>query len=75
MTSNSELVRSSHDNVPSVRIHFNQYSRDELSRLVAAFLDTDPALPTEKENMFRLQYSGLVLSVFYSVTRYLELSI
>ena len=53
----------------SVRIHFNQYSRDELSRLVAAFLDTDPSLQTEKENMFRLQYSGLVLSVFYSVTR------
>ena len=53
----------------SVRIHFNQYSRDELSRLVAAFLDTDPALRTEKENLFRLQYSGLVLSVFYSVTR------
>ena len=53
----------------SVRIHFNQYSRDELSRLVAAFLETDPALTIEKENMFRLQYSGLVLSVFYSVTR------
>jgi origin recognition complex subunit 5 len=62
-------LRPSEDILTPIRIHFNQYSRDELSRLVAAFLDTDPALRTEKENMFRLQYSGLVLSVFYSVTR------
>jgi len=62
-------LRPSEDILTPIRIQFNQYSRDELSRLVAAFLDTDPALTTEKENMFRLQYSGLVLSVFYSVTR------
>lgn len=62
-------LRPSEDVLTPIRIHFNQYSRDELSRLVAAFLETDPALTIEKENMFRLQYSGLVLSVFYSVTR------
>ena len=37
--------------------------------LVAASLDTQPELQTEGESVFRLQYSGLVLSVFYSVTR------
>ena len=53
----------------SVRIHFNQYSREDLARIVAAFLESDPAINADTENMFRLQYSGLVLSLFYVVTR------
>ena len=44
-------------------------SREELGRLVAGFLETEVSMEEERENMFRLQYSGLVLSLFYSVTR------
>jgi len=62
-------LRPPGDILSPIRIHFPQYSREELTRLVGAFLESDPALKTEKENVFRLQYSGLVLSVFYSVTR------
>ena len=76
-------LRPSEDVITPVRIHFAQYSRcesqcdycssvasrEELGRLVAGFLETEVSMEEERENMFRLQYSGLVLSLFYSVTR------
>ena len=40
-----------------------------MGRLVAGFLETEVSMEEERENMFRLQYSSLVLSLFYSVTR------
>ena len=63
-------LRPSEDVLTPVRVHFSQYTRDELGRLVAGFLETEVELNGEQETMFRLQYSGLVLSIFYSVTRY-----
>ena len=66
-------LRPSEDVLTPVRVHFSQYTRDELGRLVAGFLETEVELNGEQETMFRLQYSGLVLSIFYSVTRYYSL--
>ena len=63
-------LRPSEDVITPVRVHFSQYSRDELVRLVAGFLETEISIEDEKESVFRLQYSGLVMSLFYSVTRY-----
>ena len=51
-------------------VHFTQYNRDELTRLVAAFLQTEISLASDEDNMFRLQFAGLVLSLFYNITRY-----
>ena len=62
-------LRPAEDVITPIIVMFNQYSRDELVRLVAAFLETEIDVEGENDNMFRLQYSGLVLSLFYSVTR------
>jgi len=62
-------LRPAEDVITPIIVMFNQYSRDELVRLVAAFLETEIDVEGESDNMFRLQYSGLVLSLFYSVTR------
>jgi len=49
-----------------ITLHFAQYSREELVMLVGSLLGGD------REEQFRKQYAGLVLSVFYSVTRSLS---
>ena len=63
-------LRPAEDILTPVRIHFSQYSRDELIRLVAAFLESEVSLDGDRDSQFRLQYTGLVLSLFYSITRY-----
>ena len=40
-----------------------------MSSYWSAFLDTEIELEGDKESMFRLQYAGLVLSVFFTITR------
>ena len=62
-------LRPAEDIPTPVRIHFHQYSRDELTRLVAAFLESEVSLDGDNDSQFRLQYAGLVLSLFYSITR------
>lgn len=62
-------ITPAQDVIAPVIVHFTQYNRDELTRLVAAFLQTEISLASDEDNMFRLQYAGLVLSLFYNITR------
>merc|ERR1719228_266786 len=56
-------LRPTQDIVSPITLHFAQYTREELVKLVGSLLEGD------KTEQFRLQYAGLVLSVFYPVTR------
>jgi len=56
-------LRPPQDIISPITLHFAQYTRDELVKLVGSLLEGD------REEQFRLQYAGLVMSVFYSVTR------
>ena len=55
-------LRPPQDIISPVTLHFAQYTRDELVKLVGSLMDGD------REKQFRMQYAGLVLSVFYTVT-------
>merc|ERR1719228_3095163 len=56
-------LRPTQDIVSPITLHFAQYTREELVKLVGSLLEGD------RTEQFRLQYAGLVLSVFYPVTR------
>jgi len=56
-------LRPPQDIISPVTLHFAQYTREELGVLVGNMLGGD------RQEQFRMQYAGLVLSVFYSVTR------
>eukprot|EP00092_Neocalanus_flemingeri_P000784 GFUD01000835.1.p1 GENE.GFUD01000835.1~~GFUD01000835.1.p1 ORF type:complete len:445 (+),score=118.05 GFUD01000835.1:59-1393(+) len=56
-------LRPPQDIISPITLHFAQYTREELVKLVGSLLEDD------RDEQFRLQYAGLVLSVFYSVTR------
>ena len=56
-------LRPPQDIISPVTLHFAQYTREELVKLVGSLMEGG------REEQFRMQYAGLVLSVFYSVTR------
>ena len=58
-------LRPPQDIISLVTLPFAQYTRDELVKLVGSLMDGD------REEQSRMQYAGLVLSVFYTVTRFL----
>jgi len=55
--------RPSQNILSPITVHFPQYSRDELTKIVATSLPGDMSLD------FKLGYSGMVLNVFETVTR------
>ena len=60
-------LRPSQDIASPLRVHFQQYNREQLAGLVASLLAPEQA--PDYGLVFRRGYATLVLSVFYTVTR------